>query len=145
MAIKRNKESPTGQPKDPTKPKVVVNDPAENSQPPAPPVPPVKPPTDQGSGGGSGSGGGGGSKKKAPKKSSNPVAQLAEFLREVIVEFRKISWPETSQVIKETWSVLFLVTVITLMVLGFDWVLGHAVFGPLEHFARLHGGGLGTN
>jgi preprotein translocase subunit SecE len=149
MAIKRNKESPTGQPKDPTKPKVVVNDPAtERSTSPAQP-PSIKPPSDDGgggSGGGGSSGGGGGAPKKSKtEKKGNPFTELRQFIKEVIVEFRKISWPEFRQVVKETWSVLFLVAVITLMVLGFDWVLGNVVFGPLEHFARLHGGGIGSN
>ncbi|MBS2002339.1 MAG: preprotein translocase subunit SecE [Candidatus Obscuribacterales bacterium] len=149
MAIKRNKESPSGQPKDPTKPpKIVINDPAaESPAPPPPPEPPsIKPPTDggSGSGGGSSSGGGGASKKGKAEKKGNPIAEAQQFLHEVIIEFRKITWPEKSQVLRETWSVLFLVAVITLMVLGFDWVLGNLVFGPLEHFARLHGGGIGA-
>ena len=147
MAIKRNKESPSGQPKDPTKPQVVVNDPAEKKV--APPEPPsIKPPSDGGggSGGGGSSGGGSSCPKKGgkPEKKGNPFTEVRQFIKEVIVEFRKISWPEFRQVVRETWSVLFLVAVITLMVLGFDWVLGNVIFGPLEHFAKLHGGGIGA-
>lgn len=71
------------------------------------------------------------------------LRDFRQFLKDVVIEFSKISWPPRQQVVKETWSVLFLVTVITLMVLGFDWFLGHAIFGPLEHWARLHGGGVG--
>ncbi|MBS1952793.1 MAG: preprotein translocase subunit SecE [Cyanobacteria bacterium SZAS-4] len=148
MAIKRNKESPSGQPKDPSKPQIVVNDPAEKKA--TPPEPPsIKPPSDGGggSGGGGSSGGGGGSsspKKGKADKKSNPITELRQFIKEVVVEFRKISWPEFRQVVRETWSVLFLVAVITLMVLGFDWVLGNVIFGPLEHFAKLHGGGIGA-
>lgn len=71
------------------------------------------------------------------------LKDFRQFLKDVVIEFSKISWPPRNQVIKETWSVLFLVSVITLMVLGFDWFLGHAIFGPLEHWARLHGGGIG--
>jgi len=71
------------------------------------------------------------------------LADLRQFLKEVGIEFRKISWPEGRQVARETWSVLFLVAIITLMVLGFDWILQNGVFGPLEHWARLHGGGIG--
>ncbi len=148
MAIKRNKESPSGQPKDPTKPQIVVNDPAEKKA--TPPEPPsIKPPADGGGGsggGGSSSGGGGSSSPKKGKadKKGNPFSEARQFIKEVVVEFRKISWPEFRQVVRETWSVLFLVAVITLMVLGFDWVLGNVIFGPLEHFARLHGGGIGA-
>lgn len=80
------------------------------------------------------------------KEDQDPFAFLRrfqQFLKEVAVEFRKISWPDKTQVARETGSVLFLVTVITLMVLGFDWILGHVFFNPLEHWARLHGGGVG--
>lgn len=148
MAIKRNKESPSGQPKDPTKPQIAVNDPAEKKA--APPEPPsIKPPSDGGGGsggGGSSSGGGGSSSPKQgkPAKKGNPFSEARQFIKEVVIEFRKISWPEFRQVVRETWSVLFLVAVITLMVLGFDWVLGNVIFGPLEHFAKLHGGGIGA-
>lgn len=90
----------------------------------------------------------GGDEKKKKKKDDDdaPVGEsikdIRQFLKEVAIEFQKITWPERAQVIRETYSVIFLVTVITLMVLGFDWVLGHAVFGPLEHWARMLGGGV---
>ena len=71
------------------------------------------------------------------------TTDVIQFLKEVDIERRKISWPEPSQVVRETWSVLFLVTVITTLVLTFDWAVGHFVFGPLEHWARLNGGGIG--
>lgn len=71
------------------------------------------------------------------------VKDVRQFLKEVAIEFNKITWPDRAQVIRETYSVLFLVTIITLMVLAFDWFLGHAIFGPLEHWARMHGGGIG--
>jgi len=84
------------------------------------------------------------SKKKDEESAlSESLKDIRQFLKEVAIEFKKISWPDRSQVVRETYSVLFLVTIITVMVLGFDWVLGHAVFGPLEHWARLHGGGVG--
>ncbi len=71
------------------------------------------------------------------------IKDIRQFLNEVAIEFRKITWPARRQVTQETYSVLFLVTLITLMVLGFDWFLGKGIFGPLEHFARQHGGGIG--
>jgi preprotein translocase SecE subunit len=77
------------------------------------------------------------------KSLAEQIKSVAQFLKEVVIEFRKISWPGRAQVLKETWSVLFLVAAITLMVLGFDWFLNHAVFMPLEDWARLHGGGYG--
>jgi preprotein translocase SecE subunit len=71
------------------------------------------------------------------------IAEARQFLREVYIEFNKITWPERSRVIRETYSVLVLVALITVMVLAFDWFLGNAIFGPIEHWARLHGGGIG--
>ncbi len=87
------------------------------------------------------------SSPKEPARKVDAQAQgrdFIQFLREVYLEFRKISWPGSKEVMQATWSVLALVAVITLLVLGFDWVLGHAFFSPLEHWARLHGGGLGV-
>ena len=82
--------------------------------------------------------------KKKEAEKGNPIKEAIQFLKEVRVEFYKITWPELPQVVRETWSVLFLVAAITLMVLGFDWILAQGFFGPLEHWARLHGGGIGS-
>ena len=68
---------------------------------------------------------------------------VVTVLREVAIEHRKITWPDRRQIVRETWSVIFLVSAITVMVLGIDWVLGHVIFGPLEHWARIHGAGVG--
>ncbi|HEY9712567.1 MAG TPA: preprotein translocase subunit SecE, partial [Chroococcales cyanobacterium] len=76
----------------------------------------------------------GGAKKGQPVES--PIKSALRFLKEVRQEFYKVSWPDLPQVVRESFSVLILVAAITLMVLGFDWLLAHAVFGPLEHFAR---------
>lgn len=73
------------------------------------------------------------------------LKDIRQFLKDVVIEFTKITWPGRPQVIQETLSVLFLVALITVVVLGFDWFLAHAVFGPLEHWARLHGGGVGLH
>lgn len=73
------------------------------------------------------------------------LKDIRQFLSDVVIEFTKITWPGRPQVIQETLSVLFLVALITVVVLGFDWFLAHAVFGPLEHWARLHGGGVGLH
>lgn len=69
------------------------------------------------------------------------LRQYKQFLHEVYIEFGKISWPSRRQVFQETYSVLFLVTLITVMVLGFDWVIGKYVFGPLGEWTRHLGGG----
>jgi preprotein translocase SecE subunit len=86
-------------------------------------------------------------KGNEPEKRSLPdtIGNIFQFLKAVDVERRKISWPARNQVIRETYSVLFLVAVITLLVLSFDWLVGHFIFGPLEHWARLHGGGIGKS
>lgn len=89
------------------------------------------------------------SKKESSKEKEGggPVESIREsliFLREVGVEFRKISWPSRRQVVQETTSVLVLVTIITLAVLAFDWGVGKFVFGPLGEWARHLGGGVGA-
>jgi preprotein translocase SecE subunit len=142
--------TPSGPGKDPNKIEGVefVVDPAT----PIPPLPPEKkdepkfekqdekkPETKK-----SESTGGGGDKNKKKDKPTSSMAQFRQFMSEVLAEFRKITWPHFNQVLTETGSVLFLVTVITLMVLGFDWILSNWIFGPLEHFAKLHGGGIGS-
>jgi preprotein translocase SecE subunit len=86
--------------------------------------------------------------KSSSKKEEEPLSRigdLRQFTKEVIAEFKKISWPQGKEVVQATWSVLALVAVLTLLVLGFDWVLAHFAFGPLEHWARLHGGGTGRS
>ncbi len=80
------------------------------------------------------------SKKKAAATGGGGDGNLIQFLREVLFEFKKITWPGGKEVVQATWSVLALVAIITLLVLGFDWVLAHAFFGPLEHWSRIHGG-----
>jgi preprotein translocase SecE subunit len=86
-------------------------------------------------------------KKKKERQDKPAFGQqfidFLQYLREVQIEFRKISWPESGEVIRATYSVLFLVAVITLLVLGFDFALGKVFFGPLEHWARMLGGGIG--
>jgi len=105
----------------------------------------------KGGGGGSGDSGagkgksGGGADKGRGKGKDEPkgIAHAVQFGKEVLVEFRKVTWPERQKVFRETVSVLFLVAAITLMVLGFDWLLSHFVFTPIESWARMHGGGIG--
>jgi len=101
-----------------------------------------------------GKSGGDSGKGSAPKAKPNKKAEeegtlaatttdVREYLKEVAVEFRKITWPDRETVLRETWGVLLLVGIITGLVLGFDWIVAHFVFQPLEHMARLYGGGIG--
>lgn len=73
--------------------------------------------------------------KKDVKNKTSDLVQLQQFVKEVVIEFRKISWPDRKQVIRESYSVIFLVALITLMVLGLDKVLGY-VFGLVEKLAH---------
>jgi preprotein translocase SecE subunit len=109
--------------------------------------------------GGSGAGKNGSAKKPAKTTGDNKKAEskkdeaggigkslreAKQFLREVKIEFTKISWPDRASVIRDTQMVLVLVTAITLMVLAFDWAVGTFVFKPLDKWAHSMGGGVGS-
>lgn len=78
-------------------------------------------------------------------ESSSPVVSLQKFLVDTLVELRKITWPGRQQIIRETASVIFLVALITVAVLGFDYGLAKVVFEPLDRLARQMGGGIGAH
>lgn len=78
-------------------------------------------------------------------ESSNKLVQFSNFLREVGLELRRITWPDRKQIMRETASVLVLVTILTAMVYVFDIGLAKVVFEPLDHFARRMGGGIGSH
>ena len=83
-------------------------------------------------------------KKKADEPSfGENIAELAQFLKDTWIEFRRISWPNRQQVVKETWSVLVLVTMLTVAVLAFDFGIARTVFEPLDKLAKKAGGGVG--
>lgn len=73
------------------------------------------------------------------------LAWLFQFLNDVLQELKKINWPDRKQVLRETLSVIVLVTLITGCVLGFDYAIAKAVFEPLDKFARQMGGGIGVH
>lgn len=81
--------------------------------------------------------------KKQTEKSG--VAAFLQFLAEVLIELKKITWPDRQQVIKETLSVIVLVAIITGCVLAFDYGIAKAVFEPLDKLARQLGGGIGVH
>jgi preprotein translocase SecE subunit len=89
--------------------------------------------------------------KPKPKQSSagepspfgNNIAEFIQFLSDTWQEFRKISWPNREQVIRETWSVLVLCALITCSVLAFDWAIAKSIFEPLDRYAKKMGGGVG--
>jgi preprotein translocase SecE subunit len=87
-------------------------------------------------------------KQPTKKKTDEPgfmesLAELRQFLADTWIEFRRISWPSRQQVVKETWSVLVLVTMLTLAVLAFDFAIARTVFEPLDKYAKKSGGGVG--
>ena len=58
--------------------------------------------------------------------STNPVKwteDAREFLGEVQVEFKKVTWPTQQQTIAGTISVVVIVAIITVVLGLFDWVL----------------------
>ncbi|MBY0356701.1 MAG: preprotein translocase subunit SecE [Candidatus Obscuribacterales bacterium] len=78
-------------------------------------------------------------------ESNSSIRSLHKFLLDTLIELRKITWPSRQQVIRETGSVIVLVTLITVAVLGFDYALAKVVFEPLDRFARQMGGGIGSH
>lgn len=81
--------------------------------------------------------------KKSERRQGGLISDTRQFLKDVAQEYRKITWPGRAQVVQETYSVIVLVTLITLMVLGMDWVFSKFVFAPIEDWARYMGGGIG--
>ena len=71
------------------------------------------------------------------------IKSFQQYLKDVVIEFRKITWPDRKEIAQATLSVLVLVAIITLLVLAFDFILGKAVFGPIDHYVRMHGGLVG--
>lgn len=58
--------------------------------------------------------------------STNPVKwteDAREFVGEVQVEFKKVTWPTQQQTIAGTVSVVVIVVIITVVLGLFDWVL----------------------
>jgi preprotein translocase SecE subunit len=103
-------------------------------------------------GGGGGGGGGkpGGSGGGKPSSEADSIelftnwAEFFQFIKDTYIEFRKISWPSRKQVLQETWSVIVLVSLLTGLVLCFDWGVAKVVFEPLDKFAKRSGGGVGN-
>jgi preprotein translocase SecE subunit len=81
--------------------------------------------------------------KPTPSPMGSNLHEFIVFLQETWSEFRKISWPNRQQVIKETWTVLVLVAALTCAVLAFDWAIAKSIFEPLDKYAKHMGGGVG--
>ncbi len=58
--------------------------------------------------------------------SANPVKwteEAREFIGEVQIEFKKVTWPTQQQTIAGTISVAVIVVIITIVLGTFDWML----------------------
>jgi len=72
---------------------------------------------------------------RGPKKAAakpGPVARISTYIRQVVAEIRKVIWPTRQELITYTSVVLVFVTIMVLIVAGFDFVFTKsvlAVFG----------------
>ena len=55
------------------------------------------------------------------------VARLREFVREVLAEFRKVTWPSRSELINSTAVVIVVTVVLAFFLGGVDIVLARVV------------------
>ena len=62
-----------------------------------------------------------GKKKKAKKEKKGGVGKK---LKETVSELKKVSWPSFGTVVKKTGVVLAVVVIFTVVLFGFDYVLG---------------------
>ena len=61
--------------------------------------------------------------EEAQKEPAKQVS-IAQFLKEVRIEFAKISWPSKEQAIREFFAVLVLVSILTGIIFLIDKILG---------------------
>jgi preprotein translocase subunit SecE len=55
-------------------------------------------------------------------------SRLALFIRQIVVELRKVIWPTRKELITYTWVVIIFVTVVASLVAVFDLVFAKLVF-----------------
>lgn len=61
--------------------------------------------------------------EEAQKETTKQIS-IAQFLKEVRIEFTKISWPSKEQAIREFFAVLVLVSILTGIIFLIDKILG---------------------
>jgi preprotein translocase subunit SecE len=66
-------------------------------------------------------------------KGSNPLSGLTRYLKEVLAEGKKVSWPTGPQIVAQTIVVLFTVTVVTLGLWGIDNLFHLAISLMVPH------------
>jgi len=57
----------------------------------------------------------------------NPLSRIARFYREVVAELRKVIWPNRKELITYTTVVVVFVSIIVVIVAGFDYVFAKLV------------------
>jgi preprotein translocase subunit SecE len=60
------------------------------------------------------------------------VTRIKEFVREVLAEFRKVTWPSRSQLVNSTAVVIVVTVVVAFFLGGVDIVLARIVEGILR-------------
>ncbi|MEV1143524.1 preprotein translocase subunit SecE [Micromonospora sp. NPDC049799] len=66
-------------------------------------------------------------KTRAETGRVGPFARIARFIREVVAELRKVIWPTRKELLTYTAVVVAFVTVVTALVVGFDYVFAKGV------------------
>jgi preprotein translocase subunit SecE len=51
----------------------------------------------------------------------NAVASTKRFVREVVEEMRKVTWPDRPQLVQSTWVILIFVLVVSGIIFVMDW------------------------
>ena len=59
--------------------------------------------------------------------SSSKGPKLREFLVESRFELRKVVWPKRQEAMRMTWIVIAVVVAFSLLLAGFDWIVGNSV------------------
>nr|WP_240600591.1 preprotein translocase subunit SecE [Lysobacter silvestris] len=58
---------------------------------------------------------------------SSKGPKLREFLVESRFELRKVVWPKRQEAMRMTWIVILVVSVFSVLLASFDWVIGRSV------------------
>ncbi|WP_422734687.1 preprotein translocase subunit SecE [Micromonospora sp. WMMD558] len=66
-------------------------------------------------------------KTRTETEKVGPFGRIARFIREVVAELRKVIWPTRKELLTYTAVVVAFVTVVTALVVGFDYVFAKGV------------------
>lgn len=62
------------------------------------------------------------------------AAKKPNFFKGVKGEFNKIIWPSVPALAKQTWTVIVVTTILTLIVAGIDFVYGAAMYSLIGKY-----------